>query len=741
MITPSVSRPVAQRSPGHARSVWARLLATLTLAVGAAAPAWAGLDEPTSAPAAAPAQGMTLSTIKAQPQDAGERGMQDNVDVSLIPRDVLFGNPERAMAKVSPTGGHIAYLAPLNNVLNVFVAPRPPEGDLNTAKPVTSNPVRGVSGYEWAYNGEYILYRDDANGDENFRVYAVDIKTGEKKDLTPLAGVRAEIFALSSKFPDEVVLGLNDRDPMLHDAWRVNVRTGERTLLLKNEGWAEMVIDDDFKVRLGAKVGSDGATTWSRVNDDGSAGETFLVTPLEDTAASRVVGFDKSGKTVYVIDSVGRDTGGLFSVEWDTGNRTLLLGDKQSDVSGVLAHPDTGVVQGVITEHKRAHWNLLTRDLVKDFEFLKKTNVTGDMLITSRSLDDRFWTVSFVEDDGPSMTYLYEKGPAKADGTRAEGKMTFLFANRPALEKLPLVKMHPVIIKTRDGLDMVCYYSLPMARDPDANGKPDKPTPMVLNVHGGPWARDSWGLDAEHQWLANRGYAVLSVNYRGSEGFGKAFLNAGNKEWAGKMHDDLLDAVDWAVKEGIADKSKVAIYGGSYGGYATLVGLTFTPDVFACGVDIVGPSNLESLLKSFPAYWGAFMDQITARVGDHRTEEGREFLKSRSPLTFVDKIKKPLLIAQGANDPRVKQAESDQIVAAMKSKNLPVTYVLYPDEGHGFARPPNRMSFYAVAEAFLAQHLGGRVEPIGSAFNGSTIEVREGADQVPGLSEALSNKK
>jgi dipeptidyl aminopeptidase/acylaminoacyl peptidase len=264
---------------------------------------------------------------------------------------------------------------------------------------------------------------------------------------------------------------------------------------------------------------------------------------------------------------------------------------------------------------------------------------------------------------------------------------------------------------------------------------------MVLNVHGGPWARDSWGYHPEHQWLANRGYAVLSVNYRGSEGFGKKFLNAGNKEWAAKMHDDLIDAVDWAVKQGIADKNKVAIYGGSYGGYATLVGLTFTPDTFACGVDIVGPSNLETLIASFPKYWQAFIDQICERIGDYRTPEGKDLLKSRSPLTMADKIKKPLLIAQGANDQRVKRAEADQIVAAMKAKNLPVTYVLYPDEGHGFQRPQNRTSFYATAEAFLAQHLGGRVEPVGDAFNGSSIQVLEGADQVPGLSEAMSNKK
>jgi dipeptidyl aminopeptidase/acylaminoacyl peptidase len=284
---------------------------------------------------------------------------------------------------------------------------------------------------------------------------------------------------------------------------------------------------------------------------------------------------------------------------------------------------------------------------------------------------------------------------------------------------------------------LVCYLSLPPGSDPDGDGRPDKPVPMVLDVHGGPWARDDWGFNPHHQWLANRGYAVLSVNYRGSTGFGKEFINAANGEWSRKMHDDLIDAVNWAVEKKIAQKDKVAIMGGSYGGYATLVGLTYTPDVFACGVDIVGPSSLVTLLQNVPEYWMPFMPVMKMRVGDVDTEEGQKALLERSPLTRVDKIQKPLLIGQGANDPRVTQLEADQIVEAMKQKNIPVTYVLYPDEGHGFARPENRMSFNAVAEAFLAEHLGGRFEPVGDDFEGATIKVPTGDDGVPGLAEAL----
>jgi dipeptidyl aminopeptidase/acylaminoacyl peptidase len=335
-----------------------------------------------------------------------------------------------------------------------------------------------------------------------------------------------------------------------------------------------------------------------------------------------------------------------------------------------------------------------------------------------------------VTDDAqaPAVAYLYD---------RKAGAVTKLFDQRPALAKAPLVPMQSIEIKARDGLTLVSYLSLPPGSDENGDGVPENPVPLVLNVHGGPWGRDTYGFDPEHQWLTNRGYAVLSVNFRASTGFGKSFVNAGNKEWAGKMHDDLLDAVDWAVKQKVTTADKVAIYGGSYGGYSTLVGVTFTPDTFACGVDIVGPSNLNTLLSSIPPYWKAFFEEFAVRVGDPRTEEGKKLLAERSPISRVDAIKKPLLIAQGANDPRVKQAESDQIVKAMKDKNIPVTYVLYPDEGHGFARPMNRTSFYAIAEAFLSQCLGGRYEPVGKDFEGSSVKVPEGASYVPGLEAAL----
>jgi len=429
----------------------------------------------------------------------------------------------------------------------------------------------------------------------------------------------------------------------------------------------------------------------------------------------------------------------LKTIDLATRAERVLAEDPRADAGGALVHPTEKTVQAAAFSYERAEWKVLDKAIEPDLTYLK-TVADGELTVVSRSDDDERWLVSYVVDDGPARVYLYERlGERVRVGKDAPpGRATFLFTNRSALEKTALAKMHPVVITSRDGLKLVSYLTLPWWAD--KNGRAEKPLPMVLLVHGGPWARDSWGFNGYHQWLSNRGYAVLSVNYRGSTGFGKGFVNAGNMEWATKMHDDLIDAVDWAVKGGIADKDKVAIMGGSYGGYATLVGMTFTPDEFACGVDIVGPSNLVTLLKSIPPYWEPEIENLKKRVGDFTTEEGRKFLESRSPLTLAEKIKRPLLIGQGANDPRVKQAEADQIVSAMQRKNIPVTYVLFPDEGHGFQRPPNSMAFNAVTEAFLAAHLGGRAEAIGDDVGSSTAEVRVGVEGVPGLSAAVGKR-
>jgi dipeptidyl aminopeptidase/acylaminoacyl peptidase len=643
--------------------------------------------------------------------------------VPLIPRSVFFGNPEKAAARISPDGKRLSYLAPVDGVLNIWVGPA---DDVASAKAVTADKKRGIRSYFWAYTSQHILYTQDADGDENWHVYAVDLETGTTKDLTPLKGVAAQIEATSHRFPNEILVGLNDRDPRYHDVYRVNLATGERTLVEKNEQeFAGYIVDEDFKIRFATKMTPDGGSEILQPQD--GAWKVYDKIPMTDTMTTSPAGFDKTGDVLYMMDSRGRNTGALLSVNLKTGEKKVIAEDPRADVGGVLSHPIENTIEAISFDYLRNEWTVLDPAVADDFKYLR-TVADGDIQITSRTLADDWWTVAFLMDNGPVRFYLYDR---KAQQTR------FLFTNRKDWEGRPFVKMHPIVVTARDGLKLVCYLTLPPNTDADGDGKPDRPLPMIVDVHGGPWSRESWGFNGESQWLANRGYAVLSVNFRGSTGFGKEFVNAGNKEWAGKMHLDLLDAVDWAVANGVADKAKVAISGGSYGGYATLVGLTFTPDVFACGIDVVGPSNILTLLATIPPYWASGIQMFKDRVGDFTSDEGKAFLTERSPLTHVAKITKPLLIGQGANDPRVKQSEADQIVKAMQEKKIPVTYVLYPDEGHGFARPANRLSFNAVTEAFLAQHLGGRYQPIEDDFEGSTITVPEGADGVPGLSGAL----
>jgi len=385
-------------------------------------------------------------------------------------------------------------------------------------------------------------------------------------------------------------------------------------------------------------------------------------------------------------------------------------------------HPETYTVDPAGAQHLRLAWIPLEPRVAADLAQLEAA-LPGEIDIADRTRDDRRWIVVAAAAEAPATYHLYER-----DG----GTLRELFATRPELKPYRLAPMRGEVIRARDGLELPSYLTLP------AGSTAPPPLPLVLLVHGGPWARDTYGFNPQHQWLADRGFAVLSVNFRGSTGFGKAFLNAGDLEWGRKMHTDLIDAVEWAIARGIARRDSIAIMGGSYGGYATLAGLAFTPEVFCCGVDIVGPSNLATLLATVPPYWAAFFENLARRVGDPRTAEGSRLLAERSPLTAAGRIAKPLLIAQGANDPRVKQAESDQIIAAMREKRLPVTYVLFPEEGHGFAIPENRQAFYAIAEAFLAAHLGGRVEPFGRDFEGARFVVPQGSDHVPGLSAALA---
>ena len=643
----------------------------------------------------------------------------------LIPRTMIFGNPSRLMPKVSPDGKSLAWIAPRDGVLNVWVAPN---GAIDTAKPVTNERPRPVREYWWSLDGKRILYTQDRGGDENWVLYGVDIATGAQTAYTEPEKVTVQLIAASPKLPGSILIGLNNRSPQFHDVYRLDLASGKRHLILQNDRWAGFLADWDLNLRFGFRQTPDGGAVVDRIGTDGKE-TVFAEISAADTFTTAPEGLTADGKTLYLRDSRNRNTGALFAVDLASGKQSLIGASEKADVSGVIAHPTTGEVEAYGVDYLKPEWIPVSAALKEDVAFLDR-ELKGKWSVVSQSLDNRLWTLEVDRVSEPVTFYLYDRNAKK---------LARLFTARPELEGRRLAPMGTFEIRSRDGLVLTSYLSLPPGADRDNDGKPDRPLPMVLFVHGGPWARDEYGYSSVHQWLANRGYAVLSVNYRGSTGFGKAFLNAATREFAGKMHDDLIDAVDWAVKEGVARRDKVAIMGGSYGGYATLTGLTFTPDTFACGVDIVGPSNLVTLIESFPPYWAPFMEvSWYPRVGDPRKPEDRKDLLARSPITRVDQIRRPLLIGQGANDPRVTQKESDQIVAAMKAKSIPVTYVLYPDEGHGFARPENRTSFFAIAEGFLSKCLGGKQEPIGKDFAGSTVKVLEGAENVPGLKEAAA---
>ncbi len=644
----------------------------------------------------------------------------------LIPRQLIFGNPEKAGGQLSPDGKWLSYLAPVEGVLNVWVGPADkPEA----AQPVTHDKKRGIHDYFWAFTNRHIIYLQDKDGDENWRVYCVELATKAVKDLTPFEGVQARVQDVSRFYPSEILVGLNNRNPQLHDIYRVNIETGESKLLFENKGFVGVMTDDHYALRLGITFTLKGELSVVRFKPDNTF-EPFVLIGPEDVMTTNPIGFDKDGKTLYLIDGRGRNTAALATLNLETMEKKIVAEDAKSDIAGVMIHPTEKTLQAYATDYERQEWHPLDPKVAADLEVLKKVT-DGDPEVASRTLDDATWLVVYVVDNGPARYYRYDRHTKKA---------TFLFTVRPALEKAPLVKLHPVVIKSRDGLDLVSYLTLPQGAVKGKSLRPKTPLPLVLFIHGGPWARDGWGYNPVHQWLANRGYAVMSVNYRGSTGFGKAFVNAGNREWGRKMHDDVIDAMNWAVKEGIADPKRVCLSGGSYGGYETLAGVTMTPDLFACGVDLCGPANMATWLTHLPEYWIPILPLLKDRVGDLSTPEGKAMLQERSPLTFADRIAKPLLIGQGANDPRVPQRESDQVVKAMQDHKIPVTYLLYSDEGHGFNRPENSLSFWAVTEAFLAKHLGGRYEPIGKDFEGSTIKALAGADQVPGLAEALKAK-
>jgi len=632
----------------------------------------------------------------------------------LIPRRLLFANPARTWVRISPDGTRIAFLAPIDEVLNLWVGPI---GDVTKARPLTRVTDRSISSsYAWLHDNRHLVFFREQGGDENWQAHRVDAQTGDVLPLTPGPGVRSYVQQVSRHFPGELLLAHNQRDARFFEIYRVEAATGRSTLVEPNDRFGWLVTDPQFRVRLGMRFTDDGGIECLQ-RDANGAWTPFTRLDMIDSFTTRPIEFSDDGATLYWLDARGRDKAAVVAQDMTTGTLRVLREDAQADFTELAREPLSRRPVAAMSAFMRRRWQVVDPAYADDYARLARASA-GDLLGIDASADNRHW-IAYIERDAASGRFFHYDRRAKA--------VRFLFALRPALARAPLVPMEPVVVRARDGLEMVCYLSRPRAA---AQGTP---LPMVLMVHGGPWGRDSWGLSSTHQWLANRGYAGLSVNFRGSTGFGKAFVNAANLEWGAKMHDDLIDAVDWAIAQKIADPQRVAIYGASYGGYAALVGVTFTPEKFACAVDVFGISNLSTMMATVPPYWKPMQTIWKARMGDYTTEAGQRLLQERSPLNRVDRIVRPLLIAQGANDVRVKPSESDQIVEAMRQRGIPVTYVYYSDEGHGFSRVENRRSFTAVTELFLARHLGGRAEPVGDDFKGSTIEFKAGWDLIPGL--------
>lgn len=609
--------------------------------------------------------------------------------VPLIPLRHLFDNPERAAARLSPDGRRLSFLAPRDGVLNVWV--RDVEG--GEPWPVTDDRHRGIRAHLWSRDSTRILYLQDAGGDENHHVYCVDAAGGRARDLTPFPGVRAGLIAAPRATPRHVLVSMNLRDRSLFDAYRVTLATGRLELVGENPGdiagWQEdraglvraavaQTPTGDHRILVRDDEGSPLRVVAEYANEDG--GNPFAFTP--------------DGARLWVGSAKGSDLMRLVELDPADGSEREIDRDDEADLSGPVISGLTGELLGAMYLRDRVELHAFDDRLAADWEALREMH-PGDPHITGQDEQETRWVVTFDDDRDPGATYLYDRTTRTAE---------FLYRSRPWLDPDVLAPMRPVTITSRDGLALHSYLTLPVGVDPVG-------LPAVLVVHGGPWARDAWGYDPEAQLLANRGYAVLQVNYRGSSGFGKAFMHAAEHEFAGKMHDDLLDGVDWLVSEGIADPARIAIYGGSYGGYAALVGASFTPDVFAAAISVVGPSSLVTLIRSFPAYWRPLLAGSWFRyVGDPDDPDQLADLEARSPMTRVDDITAPLLVIQGANDPRVTKPESDQIVAALRARGVEVEYIVKDDEGHGFVRPENRMDVYRAVERFLARHLGGRAE-------------------------------
>lgn len=622
--------------------------------------------------------------------------------IMMIPRAILFADPHRTQVKISPCGLYVSYLANNCNVLNLWIAP---VEQMSAARAVTyiSDPIRD---YWWMPSSKGIIYTYDRHGDENWQLGFYDVSTQAQRSLAA-PGCQARIIKISTVHSVHILIALNERDKHYHDIYKLNVCTGEKTCIFENHEYWDVIADATLACRLGIRLNHEKGEYI-----DLNTGQCVATISAHDLFGLyfypklRPV-FSADGKTLYIIQSESQETSALTAIDWETKTRTVLAHRVEADIVDVLYHPKTTKPIAIAFNDDHKKWVALSEDFTKLFDEWFSHTTAEEKDIVSHNAELTQWIISFARSDQPTE-YYYADAQA----------FQFLFLSYDGLAPYHFNPMRTCDIVMRDGKRCKSYLTLPQ----DAT----LPISLVLLVHGGPSYRDFWGFNAYHQWLSNRGYAVLSVNYRGSTGFGRMHSEAGNGEWAGKIREDLLEAVEWAIREGITQEDRVAIMGRSFGGYQALLGLTFTPTRYCCGVDIVGPANLETMMRCFPPYWRAMKYIVNTSVGgDPETEAGKAFLKSQSPLTYVDNIQRPLLIGHGQHDPRVQHTESDHMVEAMRRNNVPVTYVVFSNEGHQLAHADNRMAFYGLVETFLAKNLvGGRVEPIVTPLPAS-VQIRE----------------
>ena len=659
---------------------------------------------------------LLLSAVLAIATSAAAQGLPQ-----LIDREIFFGNPEIAGASISPDGKFIAFRKPYKDTMNIWV--KRADEPFEKAKLLTAETKRPIRSTFWSRDSKYILFINDFGGDENFNVFAVDPSAAPAagseipvtRNLTDMKKVRAVIYDVPRNEPDAIYIGLNDRDPRWHDLYRLKISTGERQLLQKNtERFDGYRFDNAGKLRLAMRTTQSGDVETLALNADGTSTKIYSCSVFETCSPIR---FHKDNKRIYFITNTGDanlvrlvlfdpETRKEESIESDPMNRVDLGGARFSEVTDEL----------MVTIYQDDKPRLYFKDkgFDADYKLIRQKVGQKELSFGSTTTDETRWIVTAWSDTEPGDTFLFD---------RKTKQLTKQYRIRERVPREALAEMRTVRYKSSDGLEVPAYLTLP-------KGVPAKNLPTIVMPHGGPWARDTWGYNSYAQFAANRGYAVLQPNFRGSTGYGKKFLDAGNKQWGDKMQDDITWGVKYLVAEGITDPKKVGIWGGSYGGYATLAGITFTPDLYAAAVAEVAPSNLITLLETIPPYWESGRITFYKRMGDPTTEEGKAQLMRQSPLTHAAKIKTPLLITQGANDPRVNKRESDQIVIALRERNYPVEYLLAPDEGHGYARPVNNMAVLAAAERFLSRHLGGRFQEsmspeVSERLKVLTVDVKE----------------